>query len=53
MSETVTYTQMDWFSIVVAADKDHFKEDVIYQFNEEKREFLSTDKTNSGIYDGS
>lgn len=53
MSETVTYSENNWLSIVVKHDKDHYKDDVAYEFNDDKRKFLSTDKTDSGVYDGS
>ena len=37
-----------WKSLVRADDKDYNKREVVYRFG--NREFLSTDRTTSGVY---
>ena len=45
----VSTREIDWRSVVIEADPDHFKDDIAYEFSN-GRVFLSTDKSNSGIY---
>jgi hypothetical protein len=53
MSDTPTFREIDFLSVVVDHDPDHYKHDeVVYKFSN-KREFTTTDHTDSGIYDGS
>lgn len=42
----------DLLSIVLELDPDHYKPDVAYEFSGGRR-FLSTDSSDSGVYDGS
>jgi hypothetical protein len=51
--QQVNYSENNWLSIVTQHDKDHYKDDDVYEFNDGKRKFKSTDKTDSGVYDGS
>ena len=46
-----TYSEKSWLAEVVEADKDHYKNDVAYEWSNE-RKMESTDKTDSGVYDG-
>lgn len=39
-----------FLALVIAADPDHYKPDIAYEFSGE-RKFESTDRADSGIYD--
>lgn len=45
-------TTKNWLDLVTKADKDHYKPEVVYKWSNGKKH-KSTDKTSSGIYDGS
>jgi hypothetical protein len=46
-----TFTIRPWLEEVLKADPDHYKKDIVYQFSND-RQFVSTDDTDSGVYDG-
>jgi len=47
-----TTSDYSWEALVTKNDKDHKKDDEVYEFTG-GRKFKSTDKTDSGVYDGS
>lgn len=44
-------SEVTWLSVVLQVEPDKYKEEDVYEFSN-GRKFKSTDKTNSGIYDG-
>ena len=44
-------TTIDWLTEVTKVDKDHYGPEIVYEFSDGKK-CKSTDKTDSGIYDG-
>lgn len=48
--QKVRMTDYSFKALVVAADPDHYKKDVAYEFSGE-RKFESTDSGSSGIYE--
>ena len=48
----VTTSEKTLLDIVLEADPDHYEPEVVYEFNDGQRKFKSTDRTSSGIYDG-
>ena len=49
-NDNITVREYDWRSLVVLYDPDHYKADVAYEFSN-GRKFLSTDKSDSGVYE--
>ena len=49
-NEEINTSQIDWLSLVVECNDEHYDTDVAYEFSND-RKFLSTDKSNSGIYE--
>jgi hypothetical protein len=47
-----TFRDYDMLSLVLEMDPDHYERDIAYEFSN-SREFVDTDNTDSGIYDGS
>ena len=50
MSEKVTTTEIDMKSIVRTVDPEYDEPEVVYEFSN-GREFKSTDRTDSGVYE--
>jgi len=46
-----TFRDFQWLQEVLKSDPEHYLEDDAYEMSNGKK-FKSTDKTNSGIYDG-
>ena len=50
MADEPVTREYNFLSLVLAADPDHYKPDVAYEFSN-GRKFESTDQTDSGIYE--
>jgi hypothetical protein len=48
----MTTTEVPWLDIVLEADDEYYETEDVYEFSN-GRTFESTDKTDSGVYDGS
>lgn len=48
----VTTSEKTLLDIVLEADPEHYDPEYVYEFNGGERKFYSTDRTSSGIYDG-
>ena len=46
-----TTSETDFLSEVLKVDKDHYKDEDVYEFSN-GRTFKNTDRTDKGIYDG-
>lgn len=44
-------SEKSWLAEVCDHDPDHYKEEDVYEFSND-RKFKSTDKTDTGVYDG-
>jgi hypothetical protein len=51
MADVPTFRDYNWLSLVLEADPEHYEPDTVYEFSGQ-REFKSTDRASSGIYDG-
>ena len=52
MSEEVTYSERAWLSEVTDVDEDYYKDDIAYEWSN-GRKMYSTDRYDTGVYDGS
>ena len=46
-----TTSEKPWLAEVLEVDKEHYEPEDVYEFSN-GRKFKSTDKTDSGVYDG-
>lgn len=51
-NENTFFREMDWLAIVLETDKDYYKDPYVYLFSNGMKKYC-TDKTDSGVYDGS
>ena len=47
-----TTSDKSWLDEVVENEPDYYEDPYVYEFNQERRKFKSTDRTDSGIYAG-
>ena len=52
MSEQVNYSEREFLAEVVDADDEFYKDDIAYEWSN-GRKHLSTDRYDTGVYDGS